>query len=212
MRLGGDGEATRTRFGHLGDGDVTRVLLVERVLALCSATCSNRVLLEALGLLGDSARVRLDDLPLRRRGGAWSRLSTLARPRDVRRALALICSLALELSVDRLLEAEDTDEGLGMPSLPTDDVRWLTRGGRDMGVPLDIRESTSSSSLISGAGSYRGGSTGNQDESSLIGLSIHEAVLAFVSKEPLVLRLVPSRFFGRRRDFSSLLACSIPEG
>lgn len=93
IRLG-DGDVTRVlledrvRLLHLfiGEGDSTRVLLVDRVLPLCLDTDSTRVLLEDLVLAGDeSARVWLDDRPLVRRAlpeGGWSRDSLSVRSRD----------------------------------------------------------------------------------------------------------------------------------
>lgn len=117
---------------------------------------------------------------------------------------------------NRLCAPEDDDIRIGSPSLPdaVDDVRRLARGGRetallDAGVSFVLRDSPSSLPSID---SYRGGSTGNHDESSLIGFSIHDIVLAFVSDESLSLRRFLSRFFGRRRDISCFLASSIPDG
>jgi hypothetical protein len=52
--------------------------------------------------------------------------------------------------------------------------------------------------------SYLGGSTGNHEESSVIGFSIHDIVLADDS--------LFFSFLGRRRDISSFLALAIPEG
>lgn len=194
----GDGDATRVlledraRLRHFGDGDSTRVLL-EDLLAL-----------RGTGL----ERERLVERPLERRSellrveGGLSRVSLPARLRDLpRRSLAL----SRGVRIRRFCDPEDSDEaGFEFPLELVEDAGCPARGGRD------LRDSISS--LSSKASSCRGGATGSHDESSLTGFSIHDIVLALLSLEYLSPRLFPSRFFGRRRDFSSCLARSIPSG
>lgn len=72
-------EVNRVLFD--GDGDSTRVLLVDRVLRVGSALLLDRRLSD-----GESARVRLDDLSLVRRpesDGGWSRTSLPKSPREM---------------------------------------------------------------------------------------------------------------------------------
>lgn len=93
----GDGDGARVRLVYLfpGEGDSTRVLLVDRCLPLVIGACSTRVLLEDLALTGEgSVRVRLDERPrlvrLELLNGGWSRDSLPERPRDDgRRSLPL---------------------------------------------------------------------------------------------------------------------------